>query len=123
MKKISLLTIFLLLITACGSNANNDTDNLPEEEVIIFTKGLGKSTSEYVSNWNKLVSEISNDEDTLLFFSINPDEVRWATPQQQILFYQFGKSENNPIAFAINLLVEEDIVYSVEFFTHHFVSE
>ena len=52
-----------------------------------------------------------------LFFSINPDEVRWATPQQQILFYQFGKSENNPIAFAINLLVEEDIVYSVEFFT------
>ena len=117
MKKISLLIIFLLLITACGSNANNDTDNLPEEEVIIFTKGLGKSTSEYVSNWNKLVSEISNDEDTLLFFSINPDEVRWATPQQQILFYQFGKSENNPIAFAINLLVEEDIVYSVEFFT------
>ena len=110
MKKISLLIIFLLLITACGSNANNDTDNLPEEEVIIFTKGLGKSTSEYVSNWNKLVSEISNDEDTLLFFSINPDEVRWATPQQQILFYQFGKSENNPIAFAINLLVEEDIV-------------
>ena len=42
MKKISLLIIFLLLITACGSNANNDTDNLPEEEVIIFTKGLGK---------------------------------------------------------------------------------
>ena len=54
MKKISLLIIFLLLITACGSNANNDTDNLPEEEVIIFTKGLGKSTSEYVKNIVKI---------------------------------------------------------------------
>jgi len=117
MKKISLFLIFSLLFAACGADTNEDTINPPEEEVIIFTKGLGKSTSEYVSNWNKLVSEISNDEDTLLFFSINPDEVRWATPQQQILFYQFGKSENNPIAFAINLLVEEDIVYSVEFFT------
>jgi len=118
MKKISFLVLFTLLFSFCSSTNTEAVDEEPESgDKIIFTKGLGKSTSEYVSNWNKLISEIANDEDTVLYFSINPDEVRWASPEQTVLFYQFGKLEETPVSFAINLIVEADIVTSVEFFS------
>ena len=118
MKKISVIVLFTLLFSFCSSTNTEAVDEEPESgDQIIFTKGLGKSTSEYVSNWNKLISEIANDEDTVLYFSINPDEVRWASPEQTVLFYQFGKLEETPVSFAINLIVEADIVTSVEFFS------
>ena len=118
MKKISFLVLFTLLFSFCSSTNTEAVDEEPESgDQIIFTKGLGKSTSEYVSNWNKLISEIANDEDTVLYFSINPDEVRWASPEQTVLFYQFGKLEETPVSFAINLIVQADIVTSVEFFS------
>ena len=118
MKKITFLLLFALLISFCSSTDTETTERESQtNDVIIFTKGLGKSTSEYVSNWNKLISEIANDEDTVLYFSINPDEVRWASPEQTVLFYQFGKLEETPVSFAINLIVENDTVTSVEFFS------
>ena len=118
MKKIIFLVLFTILFSFCSSTNTETVDEEPQSgDQIIFTKGLGKSTSEYVSNWNKLISEIANDEDTVLYFSINPDEVRWASPEQTVLFYQFGKLEETPVSFAINLIVEADIVTSVEFFS------
>jgi len=118
MKKITFLLFFTLLFSFCSST---DTETIETEsqnnDVIIFTKGLGKSTSEYVSNWNKLISEIANDEDTVLYFSIKPDEVRWAGSEQTVLFYQFGKTEETAGSFALNLIVENDIVTNVEFFS------
>ena len=118
MKKMTFLLLFTLLFSFCSSTNTETTETeSPSNDVIIFTKGLGKSTSEYVSNWNKLISEIANDEDTVLYFSINPDEVRWASPEQTVLFYQFGKLEQTPVSFAINLIVEDDTVTSVEFFS------
>ena len=118
MKKITFLLLFALLISFCSSTDTETTETESQtNDVIIFTTGLGKSTSEYVSNWNKLISEIANDEDTVLYFSINPDEVRWASPEQTVLFYQFGKLEETPVSFAINLIVENDTVTSVEFFS------
>ena len=117
MKKIILL-LFILLFSLCSSTVTEMTETESQtNDEIIFTKGLGKSTSEYVSNWNKLISEIANDENTVLYFSINPDEVRWASPEQTVLFYQFGKLEETPVSFAINLIVENDTVTSVEFFS------
>ena len=117
MKKFILL-LFILLFSFCNSTDSETTETESQpNDVIIFTKGLGKSTSEYVSNWNKLISEIANDENTVLYFSINPDEVRWASPEQTVLFYQFGKLEETPVSFAINLIVENDTVTSVEFFS------
>ena len=69
MKKISFLVLFTLLFSFCSSTNTEAVDEEPESgDQIIFTKGLGKSTSEYVSNWNKLISEIANDEDTVLYF-------------------------------------------------------
>lgn len=119
MKKIHLLIIFSLLISFCSSNYSVSTEiqNEDSDKVIIFTQGLTKSSSEYVSNWNKLISEISNDDETLLYFSINPDNVRWTSPERTVLFYQFGNSENTSSSFVINLLVQDDSVYGVEFFS------
>tara|TARA_B100000614_G_scaffold248633_1_gene256795 strand:- start:399 stop:1016 length:618 start_codon:yes stop_codon:yes gene_type:complete len=120
MKKISILVLFSLLFSLCSST-NNGNGDLEEsqnnDDIIVFTKGLGKSTSEYVSNWNKLISEIANDEDTVLYFSVNPEKVRWTSTEQTVLFYQFGNLEETSSSFVINLAVENDIVKSVEFFS------
>lgn len=113
-----LLTLFLvsLLVVSCTST-EEEPNNVEETQEINFTSGLGKSTTEYVSNWNKLVSEISSDEETLLFFSIDPEKVRWETPEQKILVYRFTESENNTYTFTLNLGVEDDIVKDVQFFS------
>jgi len=117
MKKIIIISIVFSVISFCstGSETVNETTSTVNE--ISFQKGLAKNTSDYVSNWNKLVSEISGDAETLNFFSINPDEVKWNSPQQEFLYYQFGNSENALTTFAINLIVYEDIVTGVEFFS------
>tara|TARA_B100001121_G_scaffold275782_1_gene264505 strand:- start:311 stop:928 length:618 start_codon:yes stop_codon:yes gene_type:complete len=120
MKKISILVLFSLLFSLCSSTNNGNTDleeSQNNDDIIVFTKGLGKSTSEYVSNWNKLISEIANDEDTVLYFSVNPEKVRWTSTEQTVLFYQFGNLEETSSSFVINLAVENDIVKSVEFFS------
>ncbi len=118
MKKIIFLVLFTILFSFCSSTNTETVDEEPQSgDQIIFTKGLGKSTSEYVSNWNKLISEIANDEDTVLYFSINPEKVRWTSTEQTVLFYQFGNLEETSSSFVINLAVENDIVKSVEFFS------
>ncbi|MDA0754063.1 MAG: hypothetical protein O3A49_05240 [Candidatus Marinimicrobia bacterium] len=117
MKKIIIISMVFSLISFCSTGAETVNDTTTTVNEISFQKGLAKNTSDYISNWNKLVSEISGDEDTLNFFSINPDEVKWNSPQQEFLYYQFGNSENAFTSFAINLIVAEDIVTGVEFFS------
>ena len=114
------LTILLiLLLVSCSSNDNSEESNNNENQAveIVFEQGFGKSPSEYVSNWNKLVSEISSDEETLLFFSINPDNVKWTSTDRNMLYYQFGLSENTQSLFVLNILIANDIVEGVEFFS------
>jgi len=117
MKKIIIISMVFSVISFCSTGAETVNDTTTTVNEISFQKGLAKNTSDYISNWNKLVSEISGDEDTLNFFSINPDEVKWNSPQQEFLYYQFGNSENAFTSFAINLIVAEDIVTGVEFFS------
>ena len=118
MKKILLFLVFLL-ITSCTTTTDSDVDESKTAtgEEISFDQGLGKNPTEFVSNWNKLVDEISEDEETLLYFSINPDKVQWTSTDQNILFYQFGLNENTQSAFILNILVADDIVEGVEFFS------
>ena len=118
MKKICFFLVFLL-ITSCttSTDSNVDESEPTSGEEISFDQGLGKNPSEFVANWNKLVDEISEDEETLLYFSINPDKVQWASTDQNILFYQFGLNENTQSAFVLNILVDDDIVEGVEFFS------
>ena len=72
MKKFYSLFLILLLIT-CSSNESSEVDSTDENqsEEIVFEQGFGKSSSDFVANWNKLVSKISSDEETLSYFSIN----------------------------------------------------
>ncbi len=118
MKKICFFLVFLL-ITSCTTSPDSDVDESGPTagEEISFDQGLGKNPTEFVSNWNKLVNEISEDEETLLYFSINPDKVQWASTDQKILFYQFGLSENTKSTFILNILIDDDIVEGVEFFS------
>ena len=118
MKKICFFLVFLL-ITSCTNSTDSNVDEYgtTTEEEISFDQGLGKNPSEFVANWNKLVDEISEDEETLLYFSINPDKVQWTSTDQNILFYQFGLNENTQSAFILNILVADDIVEGVEFFS------
>ena len=113
-------TIFLiLLLVSCTSADNSEATSSDESqsEEIVFEQGFGKNPSEFVSNWNKLVSEISSDEETLLFFSINPDNVQWTSTDRNMLYYQFGLSENTQSLFVLNILIANDIVEGVEFFS------
>ena len=118
MKKFYSLFLILLLIT-CSSNESSEVDSTDENqsEEIVFEQGFGKNPSEFVANWNKLVSEISSDEETLSYFSINPDNVQWASTDRNMLFYQFGINENTQSAFVLNILIEDDIVEGIEFFS------
>ena len=118
MKKICFFLVFLL-ITSCTTSTDSNVDESEPTtgEEISFDQGLGKNPSEFVANWNNLVDEISEDEETLLYFSINPDKVQWTSTDQNILFYQFGLNENTQSAFILNILVADDIVEGVEFFS------
>ena len=111
--------LLILLLVSCSSNDNSEVSNNNENQAaeIVFEQGFGKNPCEYVSNWNKLVSEISSDEETLFFFSINPDNVQWASTDRNILFYQFGLNEDTQSSFVLNILVADDIVEGVEFFS------
>ena len=122
MKKVFFL-ILVLFFANCSNDSDSETSNESTDVEISVVSGLGKSSTEYVANWNKLVSDISNDEETLLFFSINPDKVRWTTTEQNTLFYQFGDSENTNSSFVINIAIRNEIVDSVEFFSPASVDE
>ena len=110
---------FILLLVACSSSESPEVESTDENqsEELVFEQGFGKSPSDFVANWNKLVSEISSDEETLSYFSINPDNVQWASTDRNILFYQFGINENTQYAFVLNILIEDDIVEGIEFFS------
>ena len=116
MKKFIFL-VLVLFFANCSSEPSNELPNESTNEGINIVSGLGKTSSEYVANWNKLVSDISSDEDTLLYFSINPDRVRWTSTEQNTLFYQFGDIENTNSSFVINIAIRDGIVDSVEFFS------
>ncbi|MGI9572147.1 MAG: hypothetical protein ACR2L5_02370 [Candidatus Actinomarinaceae bacterium] len=119
--KKSTLLILLLLLSNCSSDEtqtdeNSNMNNVDNE--ILISDGLGKTSEVFVSNWNQLVSTISEDEQTTSFFSINPDEVKWTSIEKDTLYYEFGNLENPQSIFVINLNINSDnnTVSEVEFF-------
>ena len=118
MKKLCYFLVLLLISSCSTSTGSNEEESEPSTgQEIVFEQGLGKNPTEFVANWNKLVDEISEDEETLLFFSINPDNVQWTSTDQNILFYQFGLNENIQSTFVLNILIANDTVEGVEFFS------
>ena len=116
--------LFFIIINICFIACSNDerieetesNTSITINEEITWSKGIGNTPEEFVSNWNKLINSISNDEETILFFSINPDGVNWASEAELTLVYQFGKSTAKENIFVLNLNVDNNSVRSIEFF-------
>ena len=122
--KLQKLIIFLFVFLSCTSDEvtsieNEENDNVQttiESTPEPWSSALGKSPETFVSTWNSIVNSISNDEDTILFFSIDPDEVKWSTFDQEELVYKWGDASVGDNVFILNLDVENEIVRSVKFF-------
>ena len=124
--KIAKLALFLLLISFCTEDSNlsieNNEDEVVEnknnnqEESVGWNSALGKSPEIFVSTWNSVVDSISDDEETILFFSINPDEVKWTSTDKDQLVYKWGDASNEDNVFILNLYIENEIVRTVQFF-------
>ena len=126
MKKMICLIFFILVFMGCSSeevteeqesNLNEESnESIPINDEVSWSNGLGEPPEEFISNWNRLISSISNDEDTILFFSINPNNVNWASEAEQTLVYQFGKITSKENVFVLNLNIDYNVVQSLEFF-------
>ena len=124
--KIAKLALFLLLISFCAEDSNLSIENSEDEVVenknnnqedsVGWNSALGKSPEIFVSTWNSVVDSISNDEETILFFSINPDEVKWTSSDKDQLVYKWGDASKQDNIFILNLYIENEIVRTVQFF-------
>ena len=122
--KLQKLIIFLFVFLSCTSDEvtsieNEENDNVQttiESTLEPWSSALGKSPETFVSTWNSIVNSISNDEDTILFFSIDPDEVKWSTFDKEEFVYKWGDASVGDNVFILNLDVENEIVRTVKFF-------
>ncbi len=117
MKKICYFLVLALLTSCTNTDASLEDTESPAGQEIFFSQGLGKDPNEFVANWNRLVDAISEDEETLVYFSINPDKVQWGSTDRKMLFYQFGLNENTQSSFVLNILIEDENVEGIEFFS------
>ena len=123
MKKILFLALSFLVLIQCSQAADHSIDQeigTSEDVSVNFNyQGLGKSSEEFVSNWNQLVNTISEDESTILYFSMNPNNVKWTSETKEALYYSFGDSgdeSNINNVFVINMFITENVVSRIEFF-------
>ena len=123
MKKFVLLSLSFMVLIQCSQSTEpeiiNDTASTEENDISLNYQGLGRPSEEFVSNWNELVSTISEDEETILYFSINPDNVKWTSETKEVLYYSFGdsgKQSDISNVFVINMFITDDIVSRIEFF-------
>ena len=124
--KLAKLALLLLFITFCiedndlsiENNADEASENESnnQEDLVDWDSALGKSPEIFVSTWNSVVNSISNDEETILFFSINPDEVKWTSSDKDQLVYKWGDASKQDNIFILNLNIENEIVRTVQFF-------
>ena len=117
MKSFKFLVLLTIFIVGCA-NTETDIQEVDEgmsiDNELNWSQGLGKSPEEFVSNWNKLIDSISNDQDTITFFSIDPDGIYQVSTAKETFVYQFGSTEN---IFVLNLNVSNNVVNAIEFFS------
>ena len=115
MKSFKFLLLVIFFIVSC-SETESDVQEINEtvanettaiDNEIIWSQGIGKSPGEFVSNWNKLIDSISDDQDTITFFSIDPDGVYQVSNEKETLVYRFGNSSETDNIFVLNLKIEK----------------
>ena len=117
MRNFKFIVPVMIFIVGCA-NTESDIEEVNEtiaiDNEIAWSQGLGKSPEEFVSNWNKLIDSISDDQDTITFFSIDPDGIYQVSNAKETFVYQFGSTEN---IFVLNLNVLNNVVNAIEFFS------
>ena len=117
MKSFKFLVFLIIFIVGCASTETDiqeGDEGMSIDNELNWSQGLGKSPEEFVSNWNKLIDSISNDQDTITFFSIDPDGIYQVSTAKETFVYQFGSTEN---IFVLNLNVSNNVVNTIEFFS------
>jgi uncharacterized protein YcfL len=127
MRKILFLIILNICFIACSNNEDleetESNTSITINEEITWSQGIGSTPEEFVINWNKLIDSISNDQETITFFSIDPDGVYQVSNAKETLVYQFGNSTETENIFVLNLNVENNSVRAIEFFAPTSVSD
>ena len=118
MKKNKFLFLMLILFMACSETSSTVTSSevIEEDKPQEWHTGIGETPESFVSNWNILVNSISDDPQTIDFFSIKPDDMKWSSEAKTKLYYQFGTKNDNQNTFVLNLNVENEKVNSTEIF-------
>ena len=77
MKKNKFLFLMLILFMACSETSSTvpSSEVTEEQEPREWHTGIGETPESFVSNWNILVNSISDDPQTIDFFSIKPDDM------------------------------------------------
>jgi len=120
--KVVYLALCLLMVACSSGTTVADEPVVTTSTTTIsldYKKGLGGNPQNFVLNWNKLVNEVSKNEETIFFFSINPNNLIWADWKKDTLVYQFGNEENKLAGFTLNLNLNpgSEVVYGIEFFS------
>jgi len=121
--KVAHIILCLLVVTCSSGTVNGEEPSVTMSTTktipLDYKKGIGGNPQNFVLNWNKLVSQVSKNEETVFFFSINPNNLIWADWKRDTLVYQFGNEENALAGFTLNLNLnpENEIVYGIEFFS------
>ena len=127
MKSFKFLLLVIFFIVSC-SDTESDVQEINEtvanettamlhgkEEALSAEKtakktfienSLGEGLPSVDSNWNKLIDSISDDQDTITFFSIDPDGVYQVSNEKETLVYRFGNSSETDNIFVLNLKIE-----------------
>ena len=70
MRKVLFYIIISICFIACSNDENieetQSNTSITINEEITWSEGIGNTPEEFVSNWNKLINSISNDEETIL---------------------------------------------------------
>ena len=131
MKSFKFLVLVIFFIVSCSDtetevqeiNETLENETTAIDNEIIWSQGIGKSPGEFVSNWNKLIDSISDDQDTITFFSIDPDKVYQVSNEKDTLVYRFGNSSETDNIFVLNLKIENNSVRAIEFFAPTSISD
>ena len=73
--KVAHIILCLLVVTCSSGTVNGEepsvTTSTTKTIPLDYKKGIGGNPQNFVLNWNKLVSQVSKNEETVFFFSIN----------------------------------------------------
>ena len=64
---MKIVSIFLsILLIACSTESNQINDPTTTTSLVLdYEKGLGSEPSDFVSNWNKIVEQVSSNNATI----------------------------------------------------------